>query len=145
MPIKTGAQRIKSLADMQKYAIEVTTQIKDRQIICLVGGMGAGKTQWVKFFVDALGGQNSSSPTYAFHHQYDTSRGVVDHLDFHRLENDDDLESIGFWDLFARDKGIVIIEWADRLKDNLLPANWSKILISIHVQGDERRIKADWT
>ncbi len=53
----------------------------------LKGDLGAGKTTWVRGFVEALGGDpdDVSSPTYAVMHRYATPVGRVVHLDLYRL------------------------------------------------------------
>ena len=53
----------------------------------------------------------------------------TDHLDLYRLESEDDLESTGFWDLFSEEKGLILIEWAERLNPAYLPTNWFRLRI----------------
>jgi tRNA threonylcarbamoyladenosine biosynthesis protein TsaE len=55
----------------------------------------------------------------------------MDHVDLYRLESEEDLESTGFWDLFGQKKGLVVIEWSDRLNQDLLPLNWYKVKVDI--------------
>ena len=102
------------------------------RVILLSGTLGAGKTQVVKWFVQALGGGNfASSPTFAIHQQYAVANGHVDHVDLYRLQSDADLESSGFWDLFEQPNGLVFVEWAERLPAAVWPAHWTKIFISL--------------
>ncbi|MES2854755.1 MAG: tRNA (adenosine(37)-N6)-threonylcarbamoyltransferase complex ATPase subunit type 1 TsaE, partial [Bdellovibrionota bacterium] len=108
-----------------------------KSIILLSGSMGAGKTQLTQFLVEALGGTETASPSFAIHNSYTTTRMTIEHLDLFRLENADDLESTGFWDIFLGDDAVVVIEWSDKLADfgleKNLPASWKKIEISIQV------------
>jgi tRNA threonylcarbamoyladenosine biosynthesis protein TsaE len=85
----------------------------------------------VKALARSYGIPVTSSPTFAIHHRYENlSTGFgFDHVDLYRLESDDDLESTGFWDLFAPPKGLVVIEWSDRLAVDLLPLNWSQVKV----------------
>lgn len=98
--------------------------LSDREILLFEGPLGAGKTQLVRFLLEELGTQEACSPTFAIHHRYETVRGPIDHLDLYRLEDEDDLESTGFWDLFSVQKGLILIEWADRLDSSCLPLDW---------------------
>ena len=92
-----------------------------------------------------LGMTDVASPSFAIHHRYENTRkDVIDHLDLYRLQDEDDLESTGFWDLFMQTKAIVAIEWADRLNQDVLPLNWYEIRIHIEpLEGTERKIKIE--
>lgn len=84
-------------------------------VVALHGDLGAGKTCFARGFVAALAAGADipvSSPTWAVCNTYETSPRVH-HLDLYRLETEDDLESIGFWELL--DDAIVLIEWPDRV------------------------------
>lgn len=108
-------------------------------VILLEGPMGAGKTQTAKWIVEALTSEDATSPTFGVHHRYESSQGPVDHVDLYRLESDQDLESTGFWDLFQEPSGFVIVEWADRLPDDVWPASWQKVRLRISVERDQSR------
>lgn len=84
-------------------------------IIALAGDLGAGKTCFTRGFVEAVAAGADvpvSSPTWAVCNTYPT-RPPVHHLDLYRLESEDDLESIGFWELL--DGAFVLVEWPDRV------------------------------
>lgn len=103
-------------------------------LVALSGDLGAGKTQLVRWFVEALGGEMPSSPTFSIHQRYETPAGSVDHVDLYRLENDADLESTGFWDLFRDDEGgggMVFVEWADRLPRDVWPREWRRVFVTL--------------
>jgi tRNA threonylcarbamoyladenosine biosynthesis protein TsaE len=55
-----------------------------------------------------------SSPTFSIVNEYRTTegRGLV-HIDVYRLEQQEELEGIGFWDLLGPDR-VVAIEWGSR-------------------------------
>ena len=105
-----------------------------RALLLLEGPMGVGKTQFTKFLLEALGSNDAVSPSFALHNSYETSRGEVDHLDLYRLESADDLESIGFWDLFESDERLILIEWPERLSEfgvrQDLPRAWKKLTLT---------------
>lgn len=92
------------------------------KLIFMNGEMGAGKTTFVTKLADTLGAPDAASPSFALHTRYEGSRGTIDHFDLDRLEDAEDLESTGFWDLIeaARASGpshFVMIEWAKRLDE----------------------------
>lgn len=114
---------------MRAFAGSIAAEYKGgRWLILLDGPMGAGKTQFARFLLEALGSAEATSPSFAIHNRYETKQGAVEHLDLYRIDNKDDLESTAFWDLFSESDGIVIIEWSDRLKDwgvySHLPRHW---------------------
>jgi tRNA threonylcarbamoyladenosine biosynthesis protein TsaE len=134
-----SSKTIKSLNELEQFAGELAKTLAERQIVLLIGAMGAGKTQLVRFLVSALGGQAAMSPTFAIHNQYETERGPVDHVDLYRLETQAELENTGFWDLFARESGLVLVEWADRVPGSVWPKDWKTTIVAIHVEADGKR------
>lgn len=130
--------KIGSLEELKTFASDLIPQLGTRQILILSGPMGAGKTTFVRFLVEALGGQGSSSPTFALHQTYKTKRCDVDHVDLFRLKNDQDLESIGFWDLFDLATGLVIVEWGERISE--WPQGWKILRMEIQVPIEAQRI-----
>jgi tRNA threonylcarbamoyladenosine biosynthesis protein TsaE len=141
-------RRIKNLDEMREFAMKISNYLAQanlsRVLILLQGPMGAGKTQWTRYFLEAMGSSETASPSFAIHHRYPIPQsertlgnqvGQVDHFDLFRLKSEDDLESTGFWDLFLESKGIVLVEWADRLADlgleKQLPRAWSQMKITI--------------
>lgn len=97
----------------------------------LDGGLGAGKTAFVRGLVSALEGGVTApvaSPTFALCLQYRTVPAVA-HLDAWRLESLDDLESIGFWEIDGT--AIVVIEWASRLPGSALGLDFSVTLEAV--------------
>jgi tRNA threonylcarbamoyladenosine biosynthesis protein TsaE len=100
-------------------------------VIGLVGPLGAGKTVFVKGLAEGLGvdARLVSSPTFVIAQQFPLLDGprVLHHLDFYRLESVEELDSIGFDDMFAR--GCVLaVEWADRFPGALGP-EWLEVEI----------------
>lgn len=129
-----------TLAQMQKAVEEMAGKLGPKALILLDGPLGAGKTQFVTFLVEALGGEKTASPTFAIHNVYQVAHTEVHHLDLYRLESEDDLESTGFWDLFNLETGYIAIEWAERLNTDFLPKNWPtyQVRIGFHQEETER-------
>ena len=89
----------------------------ENMIICLEGDLGSGKTIFTKGFAQALGiEENITSPTFNIIKEYQTGELPLYHMDVYRL--DGKVDEIGLEDYFKKG-GIVIIEWADLIKDYL--------------------------
>jgi tRNA threonylcarbamoyladenosine biosynthesis protein TsaE len=130
--------KISNLDELREFATELAQDSCRPLLILLDGPMGAGKTQFASYFVEARGGEAAASPSYAFHHVYQASGEVIDHFDLFRLETLDDLESIGFWDVLTHAQ-TVLIEWADKLDEFSIPKDWSRSFtqISLRFSVDE--------
>ena len=126
-----------SVADTEAIAAELAAQLKGGECIALEGALGAGKTQFVRGLVRALGGdvRSVSSPTFVLLHVYNTASFQVFHLDAYRLGGADDLAAIGFDELLEQ-RGVVVIEWASKV-ENALPINC--IHVGIETIGAEQR------
>ena len=127
---------ITSLEDLRQFASEIASEGGDRLLVLLDGPMGAGKTQFTKLLLEAIGSSETVSPSFALHNSYETARGDVHHLDLFRLESADDLESTGFWDLFATDTW-VIVEWSEKLDEfglrEALPRSWDQVHLKFEI------------
>ena len=85
-------------------------------LVGLVGVMGAGKTAFVRGFVDALGGGTAAevnSPTYALAQPYPTDPPVL-HVDLFRLDSAEEFDAID-GPLLVDSEGFVLVEWVDRM------------------------------
>jgi tRNA threonylcarbamoyladenosine biosynthesis protein TsaE len=95
-------------------------------IIGLVGDLGSGKTTFAQGFAEGLGIMKEKvlSPTFVLMRQYPLKKRnfkTFIHIDCYRLKDAKELEALGWSDLAANPKNIILIEWADRVK-TILPA-----------------------
>lgn len=118
--------------------------VRPGDLIALVGELGAGKTQFVRGMAMGMGMDPSqvASPTYVLVHEYtsDNHPTPLVHIDAYRLRTLADLESIG-WDRpmpEMREQAVVVIEWADRLGDEL-GDDYLHIEL-VHVGDDHRNV-----
>lgn len=96
-------------------------------IILLKGQLGAGKTAFVRGFVQGLGIKTTvSSPTFVFLKIY----GRVYHLDLFRLDDPKDFEMLGVEELIESEpQKIFLIEWPEKAGvdfNNSLTVNFAK-------------------
>lgn len=145
MTILNSQHTVSNLQELEKFWRDFLPHLSERSILLLSGDVGAGKTTSVQIIASILGMKDVQSPSFAIHLHYENAQGLsMDHLDLYRLEDDDDLESSGFWDLFAEKKGLVVIEWAQRLDYDFLPLNWQRVEVKIEktVNESERTVTA---
>ena len=103
-------------------------------IICLNGELGSGKTLFTKGFAKALGiKDNITSPTFSIIKEYDGELPLY-HMDVYRL--DGDTSGVNIEEYYTKG-GVVIIEWADTMKD-ILPKE--RLDIKIKVLDENKRV-----
>ncbi|WP_407933194.1 tRNA (adenosine(37)-N6)-threonylcarbamoyltransferase complex ATPase subunit type 1 TsaE [Bdellovibrio reynosensis] len=141
MPFALNSERtVSNLSELKEFWVELLPHINDRCILLMSGDVGAGKTTSVQFIAEILGMRDVQSPSFAIHLRYENAQGrTLDHLDLYRLKDDDDLESSGFWDLFAQKNSLIIIEWANRLDFDYLPLNWQRLEVKYEKLGETER------
>ena len=110
-----------------------------RAFIAMRGEMGVGKTAFVRGFAGNFGIRGVKSPTYTIVNEYRSASGVrIFHFDLYRIEDYDDLESIGFDD-YLRAEGYSIAEWSVRTPEEI-PDDAIRVAIKRAGSADEREI-----
>lgn len=109
--------------------------VRPGDIISLTGDLGAGKTRYVQGLAAGLGVyEHVTSPTFTIIKEYTTGRLPLYHFDVYRLENQRELEGLGYEDYFFGE-GITVIEWGDKVS-GLIPDN----ALNIDIQRSETRV-----
>ena len=119
-----------STAQTEAFAASFAAKLRAGDVIALYGGLGVGKTAFVRGLCAGLGTTSEvSSPTFALVHEYD-GRLSVAHFDMYRIHDLDDLYSTGFFDYL--DAGyVLVIEWSENVE--ALTATASTPTISYNV------------
>lgn len=113
--------RSRSIAQTESIAADLASTLTGGTCIALEGDLGAGKTQFVRGLVRGLGATDRvTSPTFVLLNIYGTGRLTVYHLDAYRVHGTDDFQTIGFSELLEQN-GVVVVEWASRIKSLLPP------------------------
>jgi tRNA threonylcarbamoyladenosine biosynthesis protein TsaE len=133
----------KNKSELEKWVKGQAAGLQRPCVVLLDGALGAGKTQTVRWFCEALGAKDPASPTFAVHHEYPSPGGPVGHVDLYRVKSDADLENSGFWDLLRDGQALLFVEWAERLPRDTWPASWTKIFLRLENAGEEER-NLDW-
>lgn len=104
--------------------------------VSLCGTLGAGKTRLVQAITEATGVDRRDvlSPTFVLIQEYHGTPTVY-HIDAYRLHDDDEFLALGVEEYFDGD-GLVLVEWADRVKDSL-PRD--RVEVHIDVTGPDAR------
>ncbi|HHT16154.1 MAG TPA: tRNA (adenosine(37)-N6)-threonylcarbamoyltransferase complex ATPase subunit type 1 TsaE [Papillibacter sp.] len=106
-------------------------------VVALYGGLGAGKTAFVRGLSEGLGiGARVSSPTFTIVNEYPGNVPLF-HFDMYRLSGEDELYDIG-WDEYLERGGIIAVEWSE-IVPNALPEDAVRVVIS-HTEDGGRRI-----
>ena len=111
-----------------KLASKVAQRIREGTVVCLEGSLGAGKTLFVQSMARTLGVQGEvTSPTFNLMNIYEGFCPIV-HFDLYRLNNEEELEDIGFYEYTDFPEGIVFIEWGEKFPESL-PDDYFRIEI----------------
>ena len=111
-----------SAGETESFGRQFAGDVKPGDVLALTGGLGSGKTQFVKGLAAGLGATTpATSPTFTLIHEYSGGRLPIYHFDFFRIEDRQSAERLGLDEYFFGD-GVSLIEWADRFPD-LIPEN----------------------
>ncbi len=102
--------------------------------MALDGGLGAGKTTFVRGLARALDLRDQvSSPTFTLRHRYQGSEGrpALEHLDLYRIGDEREVRDAGLEEALT-DDAIVAIEWLERVPSFARP-DWR---VSIEGSGE---------
>jgi len=124
-------------AATERLGAALAERLRPRDVVALVGGLGAGKTTLARAILRAASGEAAlvvPSPTFTLAEVYDTPRGVFWHFDLYRLEQPEQVFELGWEE--ARADGIALIEWAERLGP-LLPHE--RLTVTLSIEGEGRR------
>ncbi len=96
--------------------------------VALYGDLGVGKTAFVRGFASVIAPASLvRSPTFALVNEYHAAPLSLFHFDMYRIEDEDDLYSIGFYDYLDR-AGICMVEWSENIP-YALPSAYVRVII----------------
>jgi len=125
-------------AETESWAAEFAASLRGGEIIALTGELGAGKTVIAKGIGKGLGVREEVlSPSFNYLLEY-RGRLQLFHADLYRIDGLQAFRALGLDEYLDRG-GVMLIEWAERVKDSLPPETiW--IEIAPGGSNQERRI-----
>jgi tRNA threonylcarbamoyladenosine biosynthesis protein TsaE len=132
----TGGCESESPDETRLIASEFARNLPAGTVLSLVGDLGAGKTEFVKGLAIGLGVENEvTSPTFTLVHEYRGGRLALFHMDFYRLNEERELDEVGFDD-YLMAGGVCAIEWGDKFPKRLPP---DSVTVRFIIHGNDKR------
>lgn len=144
--IKPIVKTMNSVEDTAALASKFADILEKGDILLFTGEIGTGKTTFIQALAKNLGIKELvTSPTFVIHTLRDSGRIPLSHVDLYRLNNDAEVESIGFEEYY--DTAITVVEWADRYSGFEPP--YLKLHFEYGLQENERIVSVlpnggDW-
>lgn len=123
------------------FAKRLGEMAKAKEVYILSGDIGCGKTIISQGFGKGLGiGDPIVSPTFTILQNYTSGRIPLYHMDVYRIIDVDEMEEIGYDDVFYGE-GVCLIEWGELIEE-ILPKDsiWIKIEKNLSKGEDYRLI-----
>lgn len=128
------------LSTIQDAAQQFVQAMKGRTVFAFHGGMGAGKTTFIKAICEALGVRDDvvASPTFAIVNEYqaDGPFPTIFHFDFYRIRRLEEAVDMGFDD-YLYSGSPCFIEWPEFVEP-LLPEDTVNVEISEQPDGSRQ-------
>ena len=129
-----------STEETEKIAAEFAKSLDTGkpEFVAMFGDLGVGKTAFVRGVASVLAnGARVKSPTFTVVNEYHGDKLPLYHLDVYRIEDEDDLYSVGFFDYLQ--KGVLIVEWSENIPDSI-PEDAYYVKIERSMLGENERI-----
>ena len=108
------------------------------QFIAMYGDLGVGKTAFVRGLASYIcPNARVKSPTYTVVNEYHGGALPLYHFDVYRIEDEDDLYSVGFYEYLQ--KGICVTEWSENITDSI-PKDAYRVKIERGANPENERI-----
>ena len=117
------------------FGARLGAALEPGDILVLTGDLGAGKTQLTKGIASALGVEDDvTSPTFNILMVYEGAQMPLYHFDLYRLDDPDQLEDIGLYEMLDGD-GVCVIEWGEQFADEIGPERLDVYLTRLDAQA----------
>ncbi|MBO5287060.1 MAG: tRNA (adenosine(37)-N6)-threonylcarbamoyltransferase complex ATPase subunit type 1 TsaE [Clostridia bacterium] len=123
-----------SVEETEQVARELALELNPHKpaFIAMYGDLGVGKTAFVRGLASVLARDSRvKSPTYTVVNEYKGGKIPFYHLDVYRINDDDELYSVGFYDYISQ--GICVVEWSENIP-HAIPED--AIRVTIEKEGD---------
>lgn len=114
--------------DTEKLGELLGSVVKKGTVICLIGDLGTGKTEFTKGLAKGLEVSDYvTSPTFIIINEY-KGRLPLYHFDVYRINDIDEMFEIGYEEYVYGD-GVSVIEWSDLIEE-IIPDENIRVTIS---------------
>jgi tRNA threonylcarbamoyl adenosine modification protein YjeE len=125
-----------TIEDLPQIAENIIKLFDQRNIICLQGELGAGKTTLTKQIVKKILNNDAAiSPTFSILNIYSNGKEQINHIDLYRLNNKKEFFDLGLYEYLEDTK--VLIEWPELILDYL--ENYDFYLVKISIINETQR------
>jgi tRNA threonylcarbamoyladenosine biosynthesis protein TsaE len=127
-----------SVAQTERLGMRIGELLRPRDVVCLSGELGAGKTVLARGIGRGWGtAARVTSPTFVLVNEYPRLRdgAMLYHVDCYRLENAFDITTAGL-EYIVESPGALMIEWAERIA-GLLPED--RLWITLAYENPTKR------
>ncbi len=134
-------EEIRSSSEKETFLLakKVAESFEGKEVVLLIGELGAGKTVFAKGIAAGLGLEDVHqvcSPSFTLVNIYQAKFPIY-HIDLYRLGKEAEIADIGWEDYL--EQGVVIVEWGEKLHFDM-----EAIKITIQIEEDDtRKIKID--
>lgn len=114
--------------ETRKIGEQIGREASPGNVYTLLGDLGVGKTTFTQGVAAGLGIPGPvNSPTFTILQVYEDGRIPFYHFDVYRIEEEEEMEEIGYDDYFFGD-GVCFVEWANQI-ESLIPKKHTQIII----------------
>ena len=122
---------LSNISDYSKIFSEISFMMHKTVIVYLYGQVGAGKTTFVKSYLNYLDNNSeATSPTFSLVNEYKIKELKIFHYDLYRINSMKELYEIGV-DYYFEQAGLHFIEWPDKFTNELPVSDFDIHFISL--------------
>lgn len=130
---------LKSEPETVALGAQIAELLRPGDLVGLAGNLGAGKTTLARALVrHLLPGEEVPSPTFTLVQIYDVRQFKIWHTDLYRVKARSELRELGFEE--ALEDGVLLVEWPDRMGEDL-PEDRLDVIMEVDDGAEDRRVK----
>jgi tRNA threonylcarbamoyladenosine biosynthesis protein TsaE len=112
--------RLEGEGETEALGYRLASALRPGDVVALYGDLGAGKTTLARGILRGLGFEGDvASPTFPIVQPYDGLSPPLWHVDLYRIEDPAEIRELALDE--ALDDGALVVEWPERLGDDLWP------------------------